>query len=327
MLILEMSAEKSTPACKLNVILDIDETFVYFIKKNLIAHSWDTLSPGEKAKYVVHTTKEGHVIIERPHLETLLDYLFANCTVSVWTWSDRGYAKDMVKRFLLRGRTDRKIKHIFADKEAHASAGSNYKRNENNENDEDDEEIHENFEPHGNSKDLNYLWYGKKLPCFSECNTILVDDLPGNSLNNSNKQNSITVKPFALFGEVKDRSDPYEDVSDDKTLLEVIDILKKVQRMAADNYKDDDKRWVNIFSPGNVKAAGLQGSLTDLTIKRKTVRAISAGLKKETAGGARRRGTRKQPRRSTRMLRQPRRSTRKQARRSTRKQPRRNMRL
>ena len=46
--------------CKLNVILDIDETFVYFIKNAHFAHSWDTLSPGEKAKYEVHRTDDAY---------------------------------------------------------------------------------------------------------------------------------------------------------------------------------------------------------------------------------------------------------------------------
>jgi hypothetical protein len=256
-------------ACKLNVILDIDETFVYFIKKAFFAHSWDTLSPEEKAKYIVHDHKHG-VFIERPHLDTFLDYLFANCTVSVWTWSDREYAEGIVTRFLLRGHSDRKIEHIFAEEDAEASS-----------------------KEHGNSKDLNYLWYKKRLPCFAECNTILIDDLPGNSVNTSNIKNSITVKPFALFGEVKARTDPYEDVSDDTTLLEVIEILKKAQTVAAGCYTNDDKRWSNIFSAANVKAAGLEGSMVE--IKKKSgviVKAIGAGLKKNE-GGARRRKTRR----------------------------------
>lgn len=294
----------TTPGCKLNVILDIDETFVYFIKKVYHAHSWDTLTPEEKAKYKVHINKKGDVMIERPNLETFLDYLFANCTVSVWTWSDRDYAKDIADRYLIRGRTDRKIKYIFSAKNARESTGNNNDNNDNDNNDDVKNADDDSFKPDGHSKDLNYLWYRKKLPCFAECNTILIDDLPRNSVNPSNIKNSITIKPFALFGEVKDRSDPYEDVSDDKTLLEVIEILKKAQTVAADCYMDDDRRWENIFSPENVKAAGLEDSLTEIPFKGETVRAIGAGLKKATAGGARRRKTRgrkrHQKRRSTR---------------------------
>jgi hypothetical protein len=300
MQILEMSAAAAVAPCKLNVILDIDETFVYFIKNAHFAHSWDTLSPGEKAKYEVHRTDNtGHAIIVRPHLETLLDYLFANCTVSLWTWSDLEYAKDIANRFVTRGRKDRKIEYIFSEKDAGASADGN--------------ENIPHYKFHGNSKDLNYLWYGKMLPCFSECNTILIDDLPNNSGNPSNRKNSITIKPFALFGEVKDRSDEYEDVSEDRTLLEVIEILEKVKHLAVKNYTDEDKRYTNIFSPENVSAAGLEESLIEYNFKGETVRGIGAGFRREARGGAGAGGGRRRRRKTRRRVRR-RRSTRKRAR-------------
>ena len=263
--------------CKLNVILDIDETFVYFIKKRYFEHSWDTISDAEKAKYKVHEHKDG-IFIERPHLETFLDYLFENCTVSVWTWSDADYAKGVANRFLIRGREDRKIEHIFSEEHAEASSAL-----------------------HGNSKDLNYLWYEpKRLPCFAECNTVLIDDLPGNSVNTSNMRNSITIKPFALFGEVKDRSDRYEDVSGDTSLLTAIEILKKAKTLASSCYGDGDRRWTNIFDEANLREAGLETYLTTVTRKNgTTVRAIGAGNATAT-GGSRRSRSRRMKRRSYR---------------------------
>ena len=271
--------------CKLNVILDIDETFVYFINKKYFAHSWDTISDAEKAKYVVHDHKDG-VFIERPHLEAFLDYLFENCTVSVWTWSDADYAEGVVKRFLIRGRDDRKVEHIYSEDDAAASS-----------------------KLHGNSKDLHYLWYEKRLPCFAECNTVLIDDLPGNSVNTSNIRNSITIKPFALFGEVKDRSDPYEDVSGDTSLLTAIEILKAAQAVSSSCYYDGDKRWTNVFSASNVRAAGLTKYMGTVTKKDgKKVEAIVAGNVVSAGGRRNTRRGRRQTKRTRRTSQKKRRS-------------------
>jgi hypothetical protein len=249
--------------CKLNVILDIDETFLYFINKDHFPHSWGPLPEKEKAKYNYIEHKAG-IFIVRPYLKEFCDYLFANCNVSLWTWSDIEYAEGIPAKLLLDNVKGRKLHHIFADEDAGTSS-----------------------KLHGNSKDLNYLWYKKKLPCFAECNTILIDDLPNNSVNPSNRQNSITLKPFALFGEVKRRTDPYEDVSKDDTLLKVIEILKKAQTIANNCYEDDEKRWTNIFSPANVRSAGLESYMR--TIKKQddsTVRAIGAGDSHLFVGGA-----------------------------------------
>lgn len=108
---------------------------------------------------------------------------------------------------------------------------------------------------HGNAKDLNYLWYtqdktGKYIqnPHFKnlhECNTILVDDHPKNTINPSNRKNTIKVEAFATFGEVKDRSDPYKDMSNDNMLLKCLDIFEKAQNIL--NRPDIDE-YHNIFS-------------------------------------------------------------------------------
>jgi hypothetical protein len=88
---------------------------------------------------------------------------------------------------------------------------------------------------------------------------------------------------------VKDRSDPYEDVSKDTSLLTAIEILKAAQTLASSCYYDGDKRWTNVFSASNVRAAGLEKYMTTITKKDKsTVQAIGAG-NVATAGGSRRR--------------------------------------
>jgi len=49
-------------SCKLNVILDIDETFVYFINKKYRANSWDKLPETERSKYKF-VDSSGHILI------------------------------------------------------------------------------------------------------------------------------------------------------------------------------------------------------------------------------------------------------------------------
>lgn len=256
--------------CKLNIVLDIDETLVYFIHNRFKAHSWDGLSAEEKSKYQTHETKNGIFII-RPHLEEFFDFLFENCTVSLWTWSDDVYAKSIARDFVIGDHPERKLKLILSEDHADESSWK-----------------------HGNSKDLNWIWYEQNEPCFSECNTILIDDLPSNSVNSSNRQNSITIKPFALFGEVKDRTDPYEDVSKDRCLLDVIDLLKKVIP-ATKNCYNDESRWDNIFSSANIDRLGLQSYVKNIKLYTKKtkeetiVKGIGIGHSHLFVGGGRKR--------------------------------------
>lgn len=267
---------------KLNVILDIDETFLYYINKDFFPHSWDTLSDTEKAKYKIIESKNG-IFLVRPHLEEFCDYIFENFNVSLWTWSEPSYARGLPSKLLLDKNPERKLAYVFASMHAAASSKKD-----------------------GVSKDLNYLWYriGKEgiktanpkanpnddmvlpngdegkgksygLPNFHECNTILIDDLPSNSVNGSNKLNSITIKPFAPFGENKERKDKYHDVSNDRTLLEVLKILKKAQKIADKSYKsyeetEDEKELAkSVFSEENVEEYGLSKYMKKINIVNK----------------------------------------------------------
>lgn len=248
----------SMDTCKmLHVILDIDETLVYFIKTQYLTHSWDTLSEDEKTKYEVVVNKNGIFLI-RPNLQKFLTWLFAHCHVSLWTYSDIEYAEGVYEKFILKDHPERKIEFIFADEDAEAST-----------------------EHHGFGKDLNHLWYHLKggLPCFSECNTILIDDLPNNTTHNSNIKNSITIAPFAPFGEIKQRTDPYHDCSEDTTLLEVVKVLKIVGKAQDDCYNNED-RYDSVFSTNNIDRMNLQKYYKNIyNAKTKTTKpGITAGF-------------------------------------------------
>jgi len=248
------SSTTGTNACeKLNIILDIDETLVYFINKRYFPHSWDLLTPTEKAKYQVKANGSG-VFIVRPHLDTFLRFLFKTFNVSLWTLSDKEYADGIAKMFVVKN-TKRKLVHVL-NADEHGDLASDL---------------------HGNNKDLNMLWYHAGITCFSECNTILIDDHPHNSLNPSNRKNAITINPFALFGEVKARTDPYHDVSQDDTLLQLIDVLTKVN-VAMQGCFRSGRRWDNVFSKANIKDMGLEDRVQSMRFKNNYVKAVCVGM-------------------------------------------------
>lgn len=254
------------PCGRMNVLLDIDETLVYFISGKVRGHSWDRLSPSEQAKYEYQTKgPTSGVLILRPHVRKFLAYLFRYFRVSLWTMSEREYAEDiaaaLLKLFKRRGPHQRFANIFSAD-------------------DDDDHDVSAK-KLHGNNKDLNWLWYkyAKEYPCYAECNTILVDDLPANALNASNRHNAVKISPFALFGEVKARTDPYEDVSRDDVLLRLVEILKKVRRQQSDCYNRDEDRWYWVFREKNVRAMGLSDHYKPQEWKGETFRTITVDYK------------------------------------------------
>lgn len=206
---------------KLNVILDIDETFVQFVG----AQDWVALKKEEQDKYQTFKTSRGDVFILRPGFDEFFERLFAICkTVNLWTWSDREYAEGLARMIASRNPVW-KVANIWADEDVDAS-----------------------IELHGHNKDLNYIWYRVKAPGFQPCNTILVDDLPGNTNNSSNRKNGIQIKPFDVLGEKlgkkdrapgKIRSGHYTDLSKDDTLLKVADVIENAAKKS-DFCKDGD---------------------------------------------------------------------------------------
>lgn len=232
----------------LNIILDIDETLIYFIQKKYRAHSWDILSADEKSKYDYTEDRHGNILVRRPYLKEFFAYLFEHCSVSLWTLSDQEYADGIASMIL---------KQYFSDK--HYAFTSIYC-------DKTDEESAEYF---GGRKNLKYFYEDVKKPHVWPGNTILIDDLPANSVNSQNQRNSITVKPFALFGEVKDRSDSYEDVSRDHVLLDIVDLLQHIlERMAPQE---------PIFSEQKCREFGITHLLRTIDNKGNKVQGVGIG--------------------------------------------------
>jgi hypothetical protein len=189
----------------MNVILDIDETFVQYVGID----DWNAVSEAEREKYQTGGETTEGLFILRPYFDEFFTFLFESCkTVNLWTWSDKDYA-DSVRRIIESRNPKWKLTNIWYD-----------------------EDVDKSIDMNGHNKDLNYIWYVKGV--FQPCDTILVDDLPENTQNPSNIKNGIQILPFAPLGHKlktktpkKLRSGPYKDMSKDDTLLRVKDVIQK----------------------------------------------------------------------------------------------------
>jgi hypothetical protein len=182
---------------KLQLVLDLDETLI----NNVPRPVWQALSEIEQNKYKVVSDSVGDsVFVIRPHVKELLDFGFENSVVSIWTWAGKDYAHEVAN--LLTGGNPQKFANIWSEKDSNDA-----------------------FEIFNRGKDLNHLWLHLSDGAMLPCNTILVDDLETNTKHVANKNNSIQVPAFELFAE---KSGKYNDLSDDKALLNVIDLLKDV---------------------------------------------------------------------------------------------------
>ncbi len=191
----------------MNVILDIDETFVQFVGTD----DWAALDDAEKAKYETGGLGKTGLFILRPHFKEFFEFLQEKCkTINLWTWSDVDYA-NAVKKLIETKVPGVKISNVWYDDDVDAS-----------------------IEMNGHNKDLNYIWYEKKK--FQPCDTILVDDLPANTQNPSNKKNGIQLAPFHPLGEklekgqktpTKIRTGHYTDLSKDDVLMKGADVIQK----------------------------------------------------------------------------------------------------
>jgi hypothetical protein len=191
----------------MNVILDIDETFVQFVGPK----DWENLAEAEKVKYKTTEPTKGGVFILRPHFHEFFKFLFENAaTVSLWTLSDREYADHVAE--IIRKETGKKVKNVWAEEEAEEASND-----------------------YGRSKSLKYIWYS--LGKFQPNNTLLVDDLEKNTQNVDNIRNGIQLKAFNPLGEKlspaerkegKIRDGNYKDLSEDDTLIKVMAVIQGV---------------------------------------------------------------------------------------------------
>jgi len=151
--------------CKLNVILDLDNTIInavdtrdvikVFNNSGLESVDWPPLFR----------------IYARPHLQEFLDFLFANFNVSVFTAADKDYALYIVDKFIYKDHPERKLNIFFFRYHV--------------------EKSHREYK---GVKDLRILWDMFQVPGFYPCNTVIIDDL--DQVAKTNPYNCIPIDAF-----------------------------------------------------------------------------------------------------------------------------------
>jgi len=199
----------------LNVVLDIDETFIQFGEDVDFAA---LLPEEERKKYTIlsRTDKTGKTIpqfILRPGFDRFFAWLRDNCkTVNLWTLSDAEYADGVKSKIETRipGLKINLVLDVTHNKEA--------------------------TEYFGGRKNLKYIWNEKGWSkTFNQYNTVLIDDLNA-STEEDNSPNGIKIPPFSPLGLSQDkvkhggrkRKGPYVDFSEDHVLADIIEVLKGI---------------------------------------------------------------------------------------------------
>ena len=150
-----------------NIVLDLDNTIISSLtkeeyNKRKIDHDLKFTSICDGMYYT----------LPRPHLNEFLNYIFPRFHVSVWTAASRDYAKEIIQKFIIKGKKNRKLRGFLYDIHCKQSMNAINPKT---------------------MKDLRYLYISKNK-LFNENNTVIVDDLK--EVLNNNKKNSIDSQYF-----------------------------------------------------------------------------------------------------------------------------------
>jgi len=199
---------------KLNIILDLDECLLHFDIYEVRGENYKTFSSYKKQlkqqgfesyafKYKFGIAKRDAYTIGfiRPHLQTLITYLFKNYNVSVWSNGYYTYV-DKICDIIFTKSQRKKLKIIFGSTELTTYDIKNKK------------EVY-NYAKYNNKrvKDLSHLFKTKQYSTiFNKDNTILIDDSQYHL--DYNKHNVLKIHHWLFYEQ------------DDTTLLKIIDFLK-----------------------------------------------------------------------------------------------------
>lgn len=155
---------------KPNILLDLDGTLIYSLRKDKIKQqqfSWFNVKP----------MSTNSSVIERPHLQSFLDFVFKNFNVSIWTAAQEKYAMWIIKHFILI-KHNRKLHYLLHNEHTKAS-----------------------MKLYNAPKDLRLIYEVLKLPHFNQYNTYIIDDLV--QVCQFQKPQCLNVQPF----EATDKND------------------------------------------------------------------------------------------------------------------------
>lgn len=167
-----------------NIILDLDETLISAIDTEDLKNK-TKLDDYKKRKnlFRTHSMDTDYIIIERPGVQTFLDFLFKNYNVSVWTAASKDYALFVIDKVILKKNT-RKLDFILYGSHCDHSR-----------------------ERSGCIKQLNQLFHFHN---YYPTNTIIIDD----NRNVIEKQNNlvIPIKPFQFFKKDSENDNKLESI-------------------------------------------------------------------------------------------------------------------
>lgn len=171
-----------------NIILDLDQTLISAIEPEKVAFL-------SKKSRKVHSSvmDEDYVVYHRPHLQELLDFLFANFNVGIWTAATQDYALFIVKEIILKDHPERVLDFVLSDQQCELAD-----------------------EMYGCIKDLRLIWDYLKIEGYNKDNTFILDDNGDVFLTQLN--HALPITPFHID------SNP-----DDKELKRLITKLKKAK--------------------------------------------------------------------------------------------------
>jgi TFIIF-interacting CTD phosphatase-like protein len=148
-----------------NVVLDIDNTLLHAIKKDLQL----TFKHVNLKSFEI----DSHVVFLRPKVEEFLEFLFANFRVGVFTAAGSLYAEQIIRKLFKK-----KPHFVFTtvDYDLCRIETSRF-------------------------KDLN--WVEQKIPFFRRDHTLIVDDAKVVKL--SNDDHCFNIRPFFVMHEIRDQ--------------------------------------------------------------------------------------------------------------------------
>ena len=167
--LIKSKCDKSNKIKKVNfnIVLDLDNTII----SSLTKEEYTKRKIDHNLKFI-SICNGMYYTLPRPYLEDFLNYIFARFHVSVWTAASKDYAKEIIEKFILKGKKNRRLRGFLYDIHCKESMDAINPKT---------------------MKDLRYLYISKNK-LFNENNTVIIDDLK--EVLNNNKKNSIDSEYF-----------------------------------------------------------------------------------------------------------------------------------
>ncbi len=189
--------------CRMNVILDLDNTIINALDDS----DRKKLSGDFSSKFKYRDMIPFFRIYARPHLDKFLDYLFANYNVSIMTAAEKDYALFIIENFILT-KPERKLNFIFFRYQVELSR-----------------------EIYGGVKDLRVIWELFQVSGFTKQNTVIIDDL--DMVYETNPHNTLRIKGFFIVDEDTEKIN--YDMAEDDELLKIMSKLDYIRKVYISN--------------------------------------------------------------------------------------------